>query len=155
MQYDLGYFDDETCRLEPIENPFWTESVTHPPGIKCHLSAQNRPKESGAPCRTRTCDLLVRSQTLYPAELRARAIGFRFGAVSERNSEPARLSEVDGCRENAKTAARLEEVLGSLIGRIVYDAFPLEIDQHGASARVAQALSALRRRATVFRVVSV
>ena len=26
----------------------------------------------GAPCTTRTCDLLVRSQTLYPAELRAR-----------------------------------------------------------------------------------
>jgi putative transposase len=22
MQYDLGYFDDEACRLEPIENPF-------------------------------------------------------------------------------------------------------------------------------------
>ena len=22
MQYDLGDFDDETCRLEPIENPF-------------------------------------------------------------------------------------------------------------------------------------
>jgi putative transposase len=22
MQYDLGYFDDETCRLESIENPF-------------------------------------------------------------------------------------------------------------------------------------
>jgi putative transposase len=22
MHYDLGYFDDETCRLEPIENPF-------------------------------------------------------------------------------------------------------------------------------------
>jgi putative transposase len=22
MQYDLGSFDDETCRLEPIENPF-------------------------------------------------------------------------------------------------------------------------------------
>jgi putative transposase len=22
MQYDLGYFDDETCRLEPIQNPF-------------------------------------------------------------------------------------------------------------------------------------
>lgn len=20
--YDLGYFDDETCRLEPLENPF-------------------------------------------------------------------------------------------------------------------------------------
>ena len=22
MQYDLRYFDDEACRLEPIENPF-------------------------------------------------------------------------------------------------------------------------------------
>jgi putative transposase len=22
MDYDLGYFDDETCRLEPIKNPF-------------------------------------------------------------------------------------------------------------------------------------
>src|SRR6058998_4046820 len=22
MQYDLGYFDDETCRLEPIDYPF-------------------------------------------------------------------------------------------------------------------------------------
>ena len=22
MDYDLGYFDDETCRLEPIEGPF-------------------------------------------------------------------------------------------------------------------------------------
>src|SRR5437667_9936702 len=29
----------------------------------------------GAPCRTRTCDLLVRSQTLYPTELRAREVG--------------------------------------------------------------------------------
>ena len=28
--------------------------------------------QDGAPCRTRTCDLLVRSQTLYPTELRAR-----------------------------------------------------------------------------------
>ena len=22
MDNDLGYFDDETCRLEPIDNPF-------------------------------------------------------------------------------------------------------------------------------------
>jgi putative transposase len=22
VDYDLGYFDDEMCRLEPIENPF-------------------------------------------------------------------------------------------------------------------------------------
>jgi hypothetical protein len=30
------------------------------------------PDKNGAPCKTRTCDLLVRSQTLYPTELRAR-----------------------------------------------------------------------------------
>jgi hypothetical protein len=23
MDFDLGYFDGETRRLEPIENPFW------------------------------------------------------------------------------------------------------------------------------------
>jgi hypothetical protein len=34
MQYDLGYFDDETCRLEPIENPF---------GAKCYLCRRNKP----------------------------------------------------------------------------------------------------------------
>ena len=28
MRYDLGYFDDETCRLEPIDNPFG-------PGPRC------------------------------------------------------------------------------------------------------------------------
>lgn len=22
MTYDLGYFDEDTCRLEPIEDPF-------------------------------------------------------------------------------------------------------------------------------------
>jgi hypothetical protein len=30
MDYDLGYFDHETCRLEPIENPFGPE-VLGPP----------------------------------------------------------------------------------------------------------------------------
>jgi putative transposase len=32
MHYDLGYFDDETCRLEPIDNPF---------GPKCYLCLRN------------------------------------------------------------------------------------------------------------------
>ena len=32
MDYDLGYFDDETCRLEPIENPF---------GPECYLCLRN------------------------------------------------------------------------------------------------------------------
>jgi putative transposase len=30
MDYDLGYFDHETCRLEPIENPFGPKVVTSP-----------------------------------------------------------------------------------------------------------------------------
>ena len=33
MDYDLGYFDDETCRLEPIENPL---------DRKCYLCARNK-----------------------------------------------------------------------------------------------------------------
>ena len=41
MHYDLGYFDDETCRLEPIENPFGPKvlpmnperTVTYVPGM--------------------------------------------------------------------------------------------------------------------------
>jgi putative transposase len=30
-QYDLGYFDDETCRLEPIENPFGSKVLPMSP----------------------------------------------------------------------------------------------------------------------------
>ena len=30
MRYDLGYFDDETCRLEAIDNPFRSKKVTLP-----------------------------------------------------------------------------------------------------------------------------
>jgi putative transposase len=41
MHDDLGYFDDETCRLEPIENPFGPKvlpmspecTVTHVSGM--------------------------------------------------------------------------------------------------------------------------
>jgi putative transposase len=32
MQYDVGYFDDETCRLEPIENPFGPKVSPMSPG---------------------------------------------------------------------------------------------------------------------------
>lgn len=31
MDYDLGYFDDETCRLEPIENPFGSQVLPMSP----------------------------------------------------------------------------------------------------------------------------
>ena len=32
MHYDLGYFDHETCRLEPIENPFSLKVLPMSPG---------------------------------------------------------------------------------------------------------------------------
>ncbi len=62
MHYDLGYFDDETCRLEPLRNPF---------GRKCYPCSGMQ--ENGAPERIRTSDPQIRSLVLYPAELRARA----------------------------------------------------------------------------------
>jgi hypothetical protein len=34
MQYDLGYFDDETCRLEPIENPFASKVLPMSPAVR-------------------------------------------------------------------------------------------------------------------------
>jgi hypothetical protein len=43
MDYDLGYFDDETCRLEPIENPFRPESVTYVPRMNCYPCVRNGP----------------------------------------------------------------------------------------------------------------
>ena len=48
MHYDLGYFDDETCRLEPIENPFGPKVLPSPLGINCHLSDRNGPRKIGS-----------------------------------------------------------------------------------------------------------
>lgn len=31
MHYDIGYFDEETCRLEPINNPFIAKLYATPP----------------------------------------------------------------------------------------------------------------------------
>jgi hypothetical protein len=40
MEYDLGYFDHETCRLEPIEKPFGPKTAAAYPSeigtVKCH-----------------------------------------------------------------------------------------------------------------------
>ena len=33
MQYDLGFFDDETCRLEPAENPFQAKVLPMSPPV--------------------------------------------------------------------------------------------------------------------------
>lgn len=38
MRYDLGYFDDKTCRLEPIDNPFQPKA-----GQPC---VRNRPRKN-------------------------------------------------------------------------------------------------------------
>ena len=44
MHYDLGYFDDETCRLEPIENPFGLKVLPMcSVGINRHPCVRNRP----------------------------------------------------------------------------------------------------------------
>src|SRR5947207_11009940 len=52
--------------------PLRRETVTHVSGIKRHLSHRNRHAVIGAPEEIRTPDPLVRSQVLYPTELRAR-----------------------------------------------------------------------------------
>jgi hypothetical protein len=37
MHYDLGYFDNNTCRLEPIENPFGAKVLPmRPAGMICY-----------------------------------------------------------------------------------------------------------------------
>ena len=56
MHYDLGYFDDETCRLEPIENPFGPNRVTHVSGIIRHPCNRNGPLRIGARWWIRTTD---------------------------------------------------------------------------------------------------
>jgi hypothetical protein len=63
-----GFFDDETCRLEPVANPFEVRNVS---GLVRNRCVRNGPFMDGAPGRTRTCDPLLRRQMLYPAELRA------------------------------------------------------------------------------------
>jgi hypothetical protein len=37
MHYDLGYFDDETCRLKPIENPFGPKVLRIPEATRADL----------------------------------------------------------------------------------------------------------------------
>ena len=46
MHYDLGYFDDETCRLEPIENPFGPKVLPMSLGMNCHPCVRNGPLKS-------------------------------------------------------------------------------------------------------------
>jgi hypothetical protein len=56
MQYELGFFDDDTCRLEPAQNPSVAgERVTHVSGWqgrtrrRCGASAENRDDQRARP----------------------------------------------------------------------------------------------------------
>ena len=59
MDYDLGYFDDETCRLEPIDNPF---------GSKLLPMLRNRPRRVGRGDWIRTSDPLRPRRHWTPAD---------------------------------------------------------------------------------------
>jgi hypothetical protein len=69
MHYDLGFFDHETCPLEPVDNPFEpkvlpmspVQTVTYATGIDL--------RETGRGDRIRTCDILLPKQARYRAAL--------------------------------------------------------------------------------------
>ena len=72
---------DPTSAVPPTPEPSETKGTSvRTSGVTPHVTSQPPSRRNnviefarkrGAPCRTRTCDLLVRSQTLYPTELRA------------------------------------------------------------------------------------
>ena len=92
-----------TCVTPPIKN--WRALQDSSPGAEGE--GDRGPAESdspleewdGAPCRTRTCGLLVRSQTLYPTELRAR----ERGAVAQRRPDAAARTSYYSARQGERT----------------------------------------------------
>ena len=52
--------------------------------LRAAFGDKNTAKESGAPERIRTTNLLIRSQMLYPVELRAQIPNFQLFTVNER-----------------------------------------------------------------------
>ena len=48
MDYDLGYLDDETCRLEPSANPFGPKVLPMSPEIR-HPCDRNGPTKMASP----------------------------------------------------------------------------------------------------------
>ena len=41
--FDLGYFDGDSIRFEPLDKSFWSKSVTYLSGIICNLCVRNGP----------------------------------------------------------------------------------------------------------------
>src|SRR3954471_808328 len=80
-------------------------------GKRAIRRAGDRCATDGGPSRTRTCDLLVRSQTLYPTELWAPreplTVAQAYNRSSERDGDlEARVRVVDGRRRRAHGFAR-------------------------------------------------
>jgi hypothetical protein len=73
MGYDLGYFDDETCRLEPLENPFGPKVVTHLSGTTWAL----RNGEELLLHSWHDGHMLGRAERSTPAACKGRAFGAR------------------------------------------------------------------------------
>ena len=65
MECDLGCFDRDEDRWSPASILSLGHSVNHVSGMRCKPCDRNTPRESGGPCRTRTYDLLIKSQQLY------------------------------------------------------------------------------------------
>ena len=93
---DVGELSPESsgysCGSRDRSQELKRKARRRPPGYKHSVS----PRLDGAPCKTRTCDLLVRSQTLYPTELRARKRSLypldRWGGRSARRRKMGRYN---------------------------------------------------------------
>jgi integrase len=92
-----GYLSTEIGLLDGVRDPKRAKKGQGTrSGNRARAKVGKMPRESGAPCRTRTCDLLVRSQTLYPTELRALETRTRDLCRSGRGRETTIISHSPG-----------------------------------------------------------
>jgi hypothetical protein len=63
MGYDLGFFDDETCRLESAINPFEAKVLPMSPAPSARVVVASRSSTGGAVARTHDPTLLRSVQT--------------------------------------------------------------------------------------------
>ena len=72
MHYEQRFLDHEAASGECADNPFGAKVLPMAPVRAVTYVTGMDPRGFGAPGEIRTPDPLVRSQVLYPAELRAR-----------------------------------------------------------------------------------
>src|SRR2546425_10229731 len=69
----------------------WARSSDGPPGVRDLLR-----QDTGAPCRIRTCDLVLRRHPLWSAELRGRGTAdYKEGAAPRSARSPAAMRRVE------------------------------------------------------------